>query len=354
MRNWDSTLNNDILGNPTLNDYICPQEQDYNDAISVAESLGLKLIRVDFIKEYWDYVFESFLSEYRLGRTPNPDILCNKYIKFDSFFNYAMDKGYDAIAMGHYAQKIVVDNKHYLAKGLDSNKDQSYFLCQMPKKALEKTLFPLGGLTKGEVRQLADELNLSIANKKDSTGVCFIGERNFKQFLNNYLPSKDGNIIDINSGDIVGRHNGVLYYTIGQRKGLGIGGGSGPFVVVSKNVYTNELYVVNINDDYWIYSNSCIVKDINLFNDIDKNVSHEISCKFRYRQSDQNVILTFLDDKTVRLDYKQKIPSVTVGQFAVFYNDNICLGGGVIDSIYIDEINHYDLVMNKIAGRNND
>ena len=240
MRNWDSALNNDLLGNPTVMDEVCPQEKDYQDAKKVAEKLGIKLHRVDFIQEYWDSVFEYFLAEYRKNRTPNPDILCNKEIKFKAFLNKAMDMGFDYIAMGHYAR--ITHEPLALYKGLDHNKDQTYFLSQLTNKQLEKALFPIGDLTKPEVRQIALDYNLSIAKKKDSTGVCFIGERNFKAFLENYLPAKPGNMMTLD-GEVVGRHDGLMYYTIGQRKGLGLGGAGEAWFVLGKDVKNNVLYV---------------------------------------------------------------------------------------------------------------
>ena len=237
MRNWDSFANNDILGNPTIQDDVCPQEQDYADAKAVADKLGLPLLRVDFVKEYWDNVFTYFLEEYKKGRTPNPDILCNKYIKFDAFMKYANKLGFDTVATGHYARVDKGGAYTKMLRGVDSNKDQTYFLCQISSDALSNTLFPIGDLEKKEVRRIAEELELeSVMKKKDSTGICFIGERNFKEFLQNYLPSKDGKIVDIETLDVVGDHIGVLYYTIGQRKGLGIGGNKGPWFVVGKDV----------------------------------------------------------------------------------------------------------------------
>ena len=225
MRNWDAIANGDFLGNPTLNESQCPQEKDYEDALKVAEKLGIPLYRIDFVKEYWDYVFSYFLDEYKLGRTPNPDIFCNKYIKFDKFLNFALENGFDMIATGHYAKRVEVDGDRVeMHKSFDQNKDQTYFLSQVSQEQLQKCLFPLEGISKEEVRKIARELELDIANKKDSTGVCFIGERNFKQFLNNYLPAHRGDIVDIKTGNIVGKHDGVLYYTLGQRRGLGIGG----------------------------------------------------------------------------------------------------------------------------------
>ena len=224
MRNWDSAANDDILGNPTLDDPVCTQEKDYNDAKLVADALGLELLRIDFIEEYWQEVFQTFLKEYRKGRTPNPDILCNRYIKFDHFLEFARTKGFETLATGHYA-RIGERNGHaVLMKADDRNKDQSYFLCQIRREVLDHVLFPLGHLTKPEIRRIAAELNLPVAAKKDSTGICFIGERNFREFLKNYLPMKDGNIVFLANKTIVGRHQGVFYYTIGQRKGLDIGG----------------------------------------------------------------------------------------------------------------------------------
>ena len=246
MRNWDAIANGDFLGNPTLNESQCPQEKDYEDAIRVAEKLNIPLYRIDFVKEYWDYVFSYFIDEYKLGRTPNPDIFCNKYIKFDKFLNFALENGFDMIATGHYAKRVEVeDNRVEMHKSFDQNKDQTYFLSQVSQEQLQKCLFPLEGISKDEVRKIARELELDIANKKDSTGVCFIGERNFKQFLNNYLPAKRGDIVDIKSGNIVGKHDGVLYYTLGQRRGLGIGGIKGvdpkSWFVIAKDVQKNKI-----------------------------------------------------------------------------------------------------------------
>ncbi len=337
MRNWDSAANNDTLGNPTLNQPVCPQEVDYNDAKAVALKLGLKMERIDFIKEYWDHVFTAFIEEYKKGRTPNPDILCNKYIKFASFLDYAMENGYDMLATGHYAKVDHSDNNSIMKKAFDHNKDQTYFLSQVSKSALTKTLFPLGEIDKKRVRELAIELDLPIAYKKDSTGICFIGERNFKEFLKNYLPSKSGNIIDIFSGKVLRQHEGVLYYTIGQRKGLDIGGDGGPWFVVGKNVIKNELYVANEIHNDMLYSNRCIVSEVNWLYDIENEV--KCGAKFRYRQNDNEVTIKKIDDTTVEVLYPQKVAAVTCGQQAVFYLDDIVIGGGVIDQVFIDEIN---------------
>lgn len=225
MRNWDSSLNNDILGNPTNDDDVCPQEKDYQDAQAVATHLGLEIRRVDFIKEYWDQVFTYFLEEYAKGRTPNPDILCNKHIKFKAFLDYAKSIDADYIATGHYARVVHTEGEEsVMLRGVDNNKDQTYFLCQLNQNQLNNSLFPIGELTKPEVRRIAEELDLPVAHKKDSTGICFIGERDFREFLKNYIPAKSGKMVDIVSKKVIGDHQGIMYYTIGQRKGLGIGG----------------------------------------------------------------------------------------------------------------------------------
>lgn len=337
MRNWDSLTNNDILGNPTLDAAICTQEEDYQDALSVANSLGLKLHRVDFIKEYWDEVFSFFLSEYQKGRTPNPDILCNKHIKFDHFFDYAMKNGFDYVATGHYARVVHHPDHSELLKGLDLNKDQSYFLAQISQSALAKTLFPLGDLEKPEVRRIADHLKLSVAKKKDSTGICFIGERDFKAFLANYLPAKNGPILDLETKAVLGEHVGVLYYTLGQRKGLDIHAHEGPWFVAGKDIEKNELYVVKDEDNPWLFSTSALIKGLNWFNPIDLNQPLACFAKFRYRQKDQKVTIRKLDSDSIWVDYVSPIAAVTPGQEAVFYLGDLCLGGGVIEDVYVDQ-----------------
>lgn len=338
MRNWDSQVNNDVLGNPTINDDVCPQEKDYQDAKKVADKLGIPLYRIDFIKEYWDYVFSYFLDEYKKGRTPNPDIFCNKYIKFETFRKFAFDNGFDMIAMGHYAKKIEKNGVFYLEKSFDRNKDQTYFLSQINYEQLKDCLFPLGDIDKTEVRRIAHELDLAVADKKDSTGVCFIGERNFKQFLNNYLPSKKGDIVDVNSHNVVGHHDGVLYYTIGQRKGLGIGGIKGidpkSWFVVAKDVKNNILYVSQGDDNEYLLSDRAIISNINWINMPKPTNSMHVGCKFRYRQQDNFVTLKFVDDNVVELIYDEPIKSVTPGQAAVFYDGDVMLGGGIIDRVF--------------------
>jgi len=334
MRNWDSVLNNDTLGNNTLSNDICPQESDYNDAKSVADKLGLPLLRSDYIEEYWNYVFKNFIDEYEKGRTPNPDILCNKYIKFDYFLNFARSNGFDKIATGHYFKSVFDGNTYKYYKAADNNKDQSYFLAQVSKNALDYCLFPLADITKDVVRDIAHELDLSIADKKDSTGICFIGERNFREFLKNYIPMKQGKIIDIDTLEVVGTHDGVYYYTIGQRKGFGVGGNKGPYYCVGKDVKTNILYLTSVNNASYLDSDSALIVDINWIEDID--IDDDIQCKFRYRQADNEVHIHKNNDGSVLLTYPQKIQAVTPGQQAVFYKNGMLLGGGVIEKTYIN------------------
>ncbi len=335
MRNWDSALNNDTLGNNTLGNDICPQEEDYNDAKAVADKLGLKLLRSDYIEEYWDNVFKNFIDEYQKGRTPNPDILCNKYIKFDYFLRFAKDNGFDRIATGHYFKALETEDGIRYFKAADLNKDQSYFLAQVDKAALDLCLFPLGDIDKGEVRKFAHELDLPIADKKDSTGICFIGERNFREFLKNYIPMKPGKIIDIDTLEVIGDHEGVYYYTIGQRKGFGVGGNRGPYFCVGKDVVKNELYLTSIQNEDYLYSDSALITDINWISSFN---SKDIQCKFRYRQADNDVHIEKIDDNSAMLTYPQKIKSVTPGQQAVFYLNGELLGGGVIETVYRDGI----------------
>lgn len=325
MRNWDSTLNNDFLGNPNLNNNICPQEEDYNDAVKVCKKIGIPLHRIDFVKEYWDYVFTYFLDELKKGRTPNPDVMCNKYIKFDMFAKKARELGADYIATGHYARMI--DGKLY--KGKDLNKDQTYFLSQVSKEQLKNVLFPVGELEKSEVRKIAHKYDLITADKKDSTGICFIGERNFKHFLENYLPNNPGDIVDIETGKVLGRHVGLMYYTIGQRRGLNIGGTKDRLFVVKKDLNKNVLYVASGDESKYLISYSAIIEDVNLLDDL----PYECNAKFRYRQKDNKVFVTKLDDGNLLVKYPDGVRAVTPGQACVFYKDDECLGGGIIKEV---------------------
>ncbi len=328
MRNWDSSLNNDILGNPTLQNNICPQEQDYNDALAVCERLDIPLHRIDFVKEYWDYVFTYFLKELEHGRTPNPDIMCNKYIKFDMFAKEAKKLGADFIATGHYARM----KDGHLLRGIDSNKDQSYFLSQVSKDQLQNVLFPVGDLEKPVVRKIAQEYGLITAEKKDSTGICFIGERHFKDFLENYLPNIPGDIYNIETNEKLGTHIGLMYYTIGQRRGLNLGGSENRMFVVGKNLKDNILYVAEGEESNYLYSDACLIEDVNFISD-----ERPVACtaKFRYRQVDYPVTLEYLED-AILVKYPEKIKSVTPGQACVLYSKEECLGGGFIKEVYKD------------------
>lgn len=349
MRNWDSVLNNDTLGNNTLNNDICPQEEDYNDAKRVADKLGLELLRSDYIEEYWNYVFKNFIEEYEKGRTPNPDILCNKYIKFDYFLSFAKEKGFDYIATGHYFKAVEENGVRHYYKAADLNKDQSYFLAQVSKSALDKSLFPLADINKTDVRRIAHELNLDIADKKDSTGICFIGERNFRQFLKNYIPMKKGKIIDIDTLEVVGEHEGVYYYTIGQRKGFGVGGNKGPYYCVGKDVKKNILYLTSVDNEEYLDSDSCLIEGINWIEDIPDEM--DIEAKFRYRQQDNKVHIKKISETSAILTYPQKIKAVTPGQQAVFYKDGMLLGGGVIEDTYINGLSVAKMLNDRV---NND
>jgi len=328
MRNWDANINNDILGNPTLTNDICPQEQDYNDALEVCKKLDIPLHRIDFVKEYWDYVFTYFLDELKKGRTPNPDIMCNKYIKFDAFVKEAKKLGADYIATGHYAR---IENGRLL-RALDDNKDQTYFLSQLSKDQLKNVLFPIGDMPKPEVRKLAEKYDLITATKKDSTGICFIGERNFKQFLKNYLPNIPGDIVDIESNKILGRHIGLMYYTIGQRKGLDIGGYSNKLFVVGKDLDKNILYVCEGDDNEYLKSTSCIIDNVNYISD-----KKPIKCtaKFRYRQKDNDVTLEYLDNGEIEVKYNN-VKAVTPGQACVVYDGEEVILGGIIKEVRKD------------------
>ena len=325
MRNWDTSVNGDILGNPNLNNNICPQEQDYNDALEVCKKLDIPLHRIDFVKEYWDNVFEYFLTELKKGRTPNPDIMCNKYIKFDYFIKEAKRLGADYVATGHYAK---MENGQ-LMRSKDQNKDQTYFLSQLSHEQLENILFPLGDIEKSEVRKIAEEYGLVTAKKKDSTGICFIGERNFRGFLENYLPNQPGKIINIDTNEVVGEHIGLMYYTIGQRRGLDIGGTDDRMFVVGKNLEKNVLYIALGDDNPYLYSDSCIIDTVN-FNCSERPT--KCTAKFRYRATDYPVTLEYLENGEIRVKY-DNIKSVTPGQACVFYDGEKCLGGGIIKTV---------------------
>jgi len=325
MRNWDSMMNNDMLGNPNLGENICPQEQDYNDALKTCEILGIKLHRIDFIKEYWDYVFTYFLEELKKGRTPNPDLLCNKFIKFDLFKKEAERLGADYIATGHYARMI----DGHLCRAIDSNKDQTYFLADITKEQLKNVLFPIGNYDKPTVRKIAEEAGLNVAKKKDSTGICFIGERHYQDFIKNYLKPNPGDIINVQTGEKIGRHTGLMNYTIGQRRNVGLSGDIERHYVCGKNIEKNILYIAFGDSDY-LYSDSCTLDNINLIEELPKNCT----AKFRYRGEDIPVSIEYQTEKEIKVSYPGRAKSVTPGQACVFYDNEKCLGCGFIKDVY--------------------
>ena len=326
MRNWDATLNNDIDGNPTLNNDICPQEQDYNDAKELCRHLQIPLHRVDFIKEYWDYVFTYFLDELKKGRTPNPDLLCNKYIKFDLFKKKAKKLGADKIATGHYAR--LEGNR--LLRGFDQNKDQTYFLAQLTPNQLQDVLFPIGHLEKTRVREIAKEANLNVAQKKDSTGICFIGERHYQEFVQNYLKPNPGDIVRVDTKEVIGRHNGLMNYTIGQRKNVGISGYDERHYVCGKDVQTNILYVAFGESNEYLISDECVLEEVNMISATNPTFC---TAKFRYRGEDYPVHLEYLENQQMIVKYPEGVKAVTPGQFCVLYLGEECIGSGIIQEV---------------------
>lgn len=325
MKNWDDT---DELG-------YCTAEADAEDVRRVCEQLDIPYYTVNFEKEYFDKVFSYFLDEYKAGRTPNPDVMCNREIKFGEFLNKAMDLGADYVATGHYARVIEENGQYRLLRGVDSNKDQTYFLNALSQEQLSRAMFPIGHLPKPEVRRLAEEAGLYTAKKKDSTGVCFIGERNFKEFLGQYLPAQSGDMVDIVTGEVKGRHDGLMYYTLGQRQGLGIGGsGNGePWFVADKDLTNNILYVVQ-GDHPSLYSTGLAASGINWIAGQDAMPKDAYTCtaKFRYRQPDQEVTITPREDGTAHVAFAKPQKAITPGQAVVFYQGDECIGGGTIET----------------------
>lgn len=332
MKNWDEDDGTEY----------CTAKADLADARQVAERLGIRLHTANFAAEYWDRVFEHFLAEYQAGRTPNPDILCNKEIKFKAFLDYAITLGADFIATGHYARRgesFSVDGAVVapLLKGLDGNKDQSYFLHAVGGQQIARTLFPLGELEKPEVRRIAAELGFDNHDKKDSTGICFIGERRFRDFLQQYLPARPGKIVS-DQGEALGDHQGLMYYTLGQRQGIGIGGvsskGEAPWYVLGKNLETNELIVGQGVDHPWLFTRRLSTSNIHW---ITQAPTLPLRCcaKTRYRQADQDCVVIPQKDagheNRFEVVFDQPQRAVTPGQSVVFYKDDVCLGGGVIE-----------------------
>lgn len=323
MKNWEEDDD----------EQYCSASDDLADAEKVCEQLNIPLRTVNFSSEYWDDVFEYFLSEHRAGRTPNPDILCNTEIKFKAFLDFATELGAEKIATGHYARCHLVNDHYHLLTGLDEGKDQSYFLHGLDQTQLSQAIFPLGEFNKAQVRQHAESLNLHIHNKKDSTGICFIGERKFTDFLSNYIDNNQGDIIDI-EGNILGHHQGTTFFTIGQRQGLGIGGISianeQPWYVADKKLDTNQLVVVQGSDHPSLFNKSLVVEKMHWIDDHYNGTLKSIQAKIRYRQVHQECIATELEGGQWQLDFKQPQRAVTPGQYAVLYNQEHCLGGGII------------------------
>ena len=322
MKNWEEEDDNGV----------CTAETDWADVREVCDKIGIPYYSVNFAKEYWDRVFSYFLKEYRAGRTPNPDVLCNREIKFRAFLDFAMTLGASRMATGHFVQ---TDGEGRLLKGSDPNKDQSYFLYMVHAEQLRKSLFPVGGMTKAQVRQIAAAHQLPVSAKKDSTGVCFIGERNFKKFLSEYLPAQPGDMI-APDGEVVGRHDGLMYYTLGQRRGLGIGGrGDGrSWFVIGKDLANNRLLVAQGEDHPMLYSTRCRAEDVTWVGEAPVREGETLRCsaRFRYRQPDQPVEVT-LQDGNLMIHALTPQRAVTPGQSAVLYSGDVCLGGGIVTEI---------------------
>ncbi|MGF1696128.1 tRNA 2-thiouridine(34) synthase MnmA [Vibrio kyushuensis] len=329
MKNWEEDDNEEY----------CTAAEDLADAQAVCDKLGIHLHTINFAAEYWDNVFEYFLAEYKAGRTPNPDILCNKEIKFKAFLDFADDVlDADFIAMGHYVDRTFPDGdaKPKMLRGLDSNKDQSYFLYTLSHEQVARSLFPVGNLEKPEVRRIAEEQGLITAKKKDSTGICFIGERKFTDFLSRYLPAQPGKI-ETPEGVVIGEHQGLMYHTLGQRKGLHIGGQKGgggneePWYVAEKDLKRNVLIAVQGGDHPLLKSQGLMASQLHW---VDRTpITEPLSCtvKTRYRQTDIPCTIIPIDDENIKVIFDQPQVAVTPGQSAVFYLDNVCLGGGIIE-----------------------
>ncbi|HSX20324.1 MAG TPA: tRNA 2-thiouridine(34) synthase MnmA [Gammaproteobacteria bacterium] len=325
MKNWEEDDS----------DTHCSASQDVADARGICERLGIKLHTANFAAEYWDNVFSNFLTEYKAGRTPNPDILCNSEIKFKAFLDYAKHLGADYIATGHYAARVDNDGVVQLAKAQDLNKDQSYFLYALNQEQLKYALFPLATIDKPTVRKLAAQAGYANHAKKDSTGICFIGERKFKQFLQTYLPAQPGNIVT-DAGKVIGQHEGLMYYTLGQRQGLGIGGlaeaANEPWFVLDKNLLNNELIVGQGQDHPKLYAPGLKTQAINWIHALPTQKEFTCTAKIRYRQSDQACTVYYdAVNNTAKVLFAQQQRAITPGQSIVFYANETCLGGGIIE-----------------------
>lgn len=327
MKNWDEDDGTEY----------CTAKQDLADAAAVATKLGIRLHTANFAAEYWDNVFEHFLAEYRAGRTPNPDVLCNREIKFRAFLDYALSLGADAIATGHYARRCNDGTHTRLLKGLDHNKDQSYFLHAVGERELARALFPVGELTKPQVRELAAAHGLVTHDKRDSTGICFIGERRFRDFLARYLPAQPGDI-ETPLGEVLGRHQGLMYHTLGQRQGLGVGGISGAaeaaWYVAAKDLRRNVLVVVQGHDNPALYSDGLESRQLFWIDGRGPELPLRCAAKTRYRQADQACLVEAAPEGGVRVTFDQPQRAVTPGQSVVFYCGDVCLGGGIIEHAF--------------------
>ncbi len=325
MKNWEEDDTDDY----------CSAAEDMADAKSIADKLGIPFKTINFSAEYWDRVFEYFLEEYRSGRTPNPDIMCNKEIKFKAFLDYAVVLGAEYIATGHYVRVDRSSGSSLMLRGVDGNKDQSYFLYTLNQDQLNKSMFPVGELEKQEVRRIAEEHGFVTAGKKDSTGICFIGERKFKDFLEQYIPAQPGDIED-DQGKVIGKHSGLMYHTLGQRKGIGIGGladaSEEPWYVVAKDLNRNVLIVGQGHDHPLMLSCGLIASQLHW---VQPNISNTFRCtaKSRYRQQDFNCLVERIDQDNWRITFDEKQRAVTPGQSVVLYQGEQCLGGGIIDTI---------------------
>ena len=324
MKNWEEDDT----------DEFCSAESDIKDAEAVCKSIGIPFKKINFASEYWDNVFEHFLTEYKAGRTPNPDILCNKEVKFKAFLNYVNMLGGDYMATGHYARCVKTDDGTFqLVKGVDNNKDQTYFLYTLGQKQLSQTMFPIGEICKDKVRKIAKDNNLVTFDKKDSTGICFIGERKFKEFLSKFLPAQPGEIHDEN-GIKIGKHDGLMYYTIGQRQGLGIGGVKNrpetPWFSAKKDLENNVLIAVQGHNHPMLFKQSLHAIDMSWVAGYPPAESFDCTAKVRYRQEDQSCSVIVNADGTVDVTFAEPQRAITPGQSVVFYDGDICLGGGII------------------------
>lgn len=326
MKNWEE---DDRLGT-------CPAEEDANDARAVAEMIGIGLHTRNFADEYWDKVFEEFLAEYRAGRTPNPDILCNREIKFKTFLEHAEDLGAETIATGHYCRTEMRDGCARLLRGVDHNKDQSYFLYAVGHEQLARTRFPVGELEKPAVRARAERAGLAVHDKKDSTGICFIGERDFNGFLARYIEAAPGEI-RTPEGQQIGTHQGLMFHTLGQRQGLGIGGVKGhpdaPWYVLHKDLDNNILYVGQGHDHAWMMSTRVAAEGLTWVTGEAPEVGVPLTAKLRYRQQDQGCVIESLGDGRLVAVFDTPQRAATPGQSLVFYDGDECLGGGIIESM---------------------